>query len=50
MVMVEPAYVGSQYSKIEELLFKADKDALNDQLAIFEDISHKLDDSTLKSW
>ena len=42
-VMVVPAYTTLQYSKIEELLFKNDKNALNEQLKNLEDISQKLD-------
>ncbi|MEF3244840.1 MAG: hypothetical protein K6343_02500 [Caldisericaceae bacterium] len=50
MVMVEPVNTGSQYSKIEDPLYKADKDALNKQLMTLKDITRNLDNLTLKSW
>lgn len=48
MVMVEPAYTTLQHSKIEELLFKDDKNALNKYLKMLENISQNLDSLVLK--
>lgn len=50
MVMVEPAYTTLQYSKIEDLLLKDDKNTLNKQLKNLEDISQKLDSLVYKKW